>query len=137
MLLADHEGVHEASAHLGVEGLLQTGKQPQVLLLVGLKGAHQEVLLPDEGAEPGEVVEDLQVGRETSALSPHRRVSGAGGATPHLDGRRAYELDDPVGPVHQGGEVRVVVLEPAAVDQRADDVGHGVVDRLGGVERLP
>lgn len=137
MLLADHEGVHQASAHLRVEGLLQAGKQPQVLLLVGLKQAQQELLVSDEGSQPGEVVVNLQEGRETSAWLPHRLASSADGARPHLDGRRAYELDDPVGPVHQRGEVRVVVLEPAAVDQRADDVGHGVVDRLGGVKRLP
>lgn len=55
----------------------------------------------------------------------------------HLDARRADKLDGPVGPVHQGGELWVVVLEPATVDQRADNVGHCIVDWLGGVKRLP
>lgn len=60
MLLADHEGVHEASTHLRIEGLLQAGKQPQVVLLVCFKRVRQEPLVSDKGAEPGEVVENLQ-----------------------------------------------------------------------------
>lgn len=68
MFLADHEGVHKASAHLRVEGLLQAGKQPQVLLLVLLKGANQELLVSDEGAEPREVVENLHKEKDGSVL---------------------------------------------------------------------
>lgn len=54
----------------------------------------------------------------------------------YQDGGRAGEPDEGEGPIHQGRELGVVVVEPAAVDHGADDVGDGEVDGLRRVQRF-
>lgn len=59
ILLSDQKGVHKASAHLWIEGLLQTTEQLKVLFSIGSRQFLYFLLVSKPFTDPWEHVIDL------------------------------------------------------------------------------
>lgn len=136
--LVDQKGVHEASAHLWVERLIQMFEQLQVAFLNETVYVMELLPVCDPSKDPWEQVVHLAHTKKLRCLHQERKPNTwVLHVLLYLHGWRHHQLQAPWCLVHLRRELWIIIFIPAAIDHGADDVRDGKDDWLSSFNCFP